>query len=68
MARYWFTGQFKPGPGTQPVIGTPGEVEYVEEDRVEVVVHDTGSREEVKRAIEELKAVSFHYFCPSTIY
>lgn len=58
MVRYWLTGQFKPGPGTQPAIGTLGELEYVEEDRVEVVVNDKGDREEVKSAIKELKAVS----------
>jgi hypothetical protein len=58
MARYWVTGQFKPGPGTQPAIGTLGELEYVEEDRVEVVVNDKGGRDEVKNAIRELKAVS----------
>lgn len=60
MVCYCFTGQFKPGPGTQPAIGTLGELEYVEEDRVEVVVNDKGDREEVKRVIKELKAVSSH--------
>jgi hypothetical protein len=58
MACYWITGQFKPGPGTHPAIGTLGELEYVEDDRVEVVVNDKGGRDEVKNAIRELKAVS----------
>lgn len=56
--RYLLTGQFKPGPGTQPTIGNPGKLEYVEEDRVEVVVNDQGDRQDLKRAVKELKAVS----------
>ncbi|KAF9463556.1 GTP cyclohydrolase 1 type 2/Nif3 [Collybia nuda] len=51
------TGQFKPGHEAQPTIGTAEMLEYVEEDRVEVVVNDKGDREDVKRAIQELKAV-----------
>ncbi|MCP2290699.1 Nif3-like dinuclear metal center hexameric protein [Nocardia amikacinitolerans] len=31
------TGQFRPGPGANPAIGTIGELERVDEDRVEVV-------------------------------
>jgi hypothetical protein len=51
------TGQFRPGPEANPAIGKRGELEFVEEDRVEVVVNDKGSNVEVKGAIQELKAV-----------
>ena len=51
------TGQFRPGPEANPTIGKPGELEFVEEDRVEVVVHDNGSNDEIKQAIQELKNV-----------
>jgi hypothetical protein len=51
------TGQFRPGPEANPHVGTPGDLEYVEEDRVEVLVNDKGLNEEVKGAIKELKAV-----------
>lgn len=36
---YWSsgTGQFRPGPAADPFLGSPGEVERVAEDRVEVV-------------------------------
>jgi hypothetical protein len=53
-----FLGQFKPEPGTRPAIGQPGKLEFVEEDRVEVVINDKGRQEEVKQAIKELKTVS----------
>jgi hypothetical protein len=51
------TGQFRPGPEANPHVGTPGDLEYVEEDRVEVLVNDKGLNEEVQGAIKELKAV-----------
>ena len=51
------TGQFRPGPEANPAIGTRGELEFVEEDRVEVVVTDHGRNEEIQRAIQELKSV-----------
>ncbi|KZS88209.1 hypothetical protein SISNIDRAFT_446202 [Sistotremastrum niveocremeum HHB9708] len=50
-------GQFLPGPGSNPTIGEPGKMEYVEEDRVEVQVVDKGERIELKKAVEELKKV-----------
>lgn len=53
------TGQFRPGPEANPAIGTRGELEFVEEDRVEVAVNDKGQSEEVKGVIQELKAVCF---------
>ena len=54
-----FTGQFKPGPGTKPAIGSVGQVEYVEEDRVELVVNDDGQKVELKGVINELKTVNY---------
>ena len=51
------TGQFVPGPEANPAIGKRGELEFVEENRVEVVVNDKGQNEEIKGAIEELKSV-----------
>jgi hypothetical protein len=47
-----------PGPEARPTIGQPGELEFVDEDRVEVIVNDKGQREEIKKAIKELKTVS----------
>ncbi|KAK7691828.1 hypothetical protein QCA50_005232 [Cerrena zonata] len=49
------TGQFRPGSKTNPTIGHPGELEYVDENKVEVVVNDNGANEEIRGAIEELK-------------
>ncbi|EGO00575.1 hypothetical protein SERLA73DRAFT_133500 [Serpula lacrymans var. lacrymans S7.3] len=51
------TGQFKPGPEANPTIGSRGTLEFVEEDRVEVLVNDKGERAELSAAIKELKAV-----------
>jgi len=51
------TGQFLPGKDANPTIGKPGEVEYVEEDRVEVLVKDEGRNEQIKEVISELKKV-----------
>lgn len=50
-------GQFKPGAGAQPAIGSVGQIEYVEEDRIELVVIDKGEKVELKNTICELKAV-----------
>lgn len=47
-------GQFVPGPGANPVIGEVGELEYVEENRVEMPV--TGA-ETVAAVVRELKTV-----------
>ncbi|KAF9047524.1 GTP cyclohydrolase 1 type 2/Nif3 [Panaeolus papilionaceus] len=49
------TGQFQPVNGANPTIGQTGQLEYVEEDKVEVVVNDKGQQEEIKNAIQELK-------------
>lgn len=47
-----------PKQSANPTIGAAGQLEFVEEDRVEVVVNDsTSDREEVKQAIKELKNV-----------
>ncbi|PPQ78987.1 hypothetical protein CVT25_002271 [Psilocybe cyanescens] len=52
------TGQFRPKQSANPTIGAPGQLEFVEEDRVELVVSDmTGEREELKKAIKELKTI-----------
>ena len=51
------TGQFRPGLEAHPTIGKPGELEFVEENRIEVVVIDKGGNEEIREAIHELKAV-----------
>ncbi|KAI0785702.1 GTP cyclohydrolase 1 type 2/Nif3 [Abortiporus biennis] len=51
------TGQFRPGPEANPAIGTRGELESVDEHRVEVVVNDKGENKEIKGAIDELKKV-----------
>lgn len=51
------TGQFRPGPEANPAVGTRGELEYVEEHRVEVVVNDGGHNDQIKQAIAELKKV-----------
>lgn len=53
------TGQFTPGDEANPAIGTRGELEFVEEHRVEVVVNDNGDNNEIKNAISELKTVSY---------
>ncbi|OAL28864.1 hypothetical protein AYO20_09344 [Fonsecaea nubica] len=46
------TGQFKPSAAANPHIGRPGQVEYVEEDRVEMVVVGT---QRCKDAVRELR-------------
>lgn len=61
------TGQFKPGLEAHPTIGKVGELEYVEEDRVEVIVNDKGAQKELGEAIEELKKVSFQKLERNTI-
>ncbi|KAI1612943.1 structural toxin protein RtxA [Exophiala viscosa] len=46
------TGQFKPAAHADPNIGKPGVVEYVVEDRVEMVVIGKGT---VRWAVDELR-------------
>ena len=43
-----------PGEEANPTVGEPGKPEFVEEDRVEVVVN---GREEVRQCISELRKV-----------
>lgn len=51
-------GQFMPGRQARPAIGDPGKLEFVEEDRVEVVVNDKGGENvELKTILKELKEV-----------
>ncbi|KAF8655625.1 hypothetical protein AX16_002979 [Volvariella volvacea WC 439] len=49
------TGQFKPCSGANPTIGEAGRLEYVEEDKVELVVNDEGENKALKEAIRSLK-------------
>ncbi|KJA28837.1 hypothetical protein HYPSUDRAFT_33229 [Hypholoma sublateritium FD-334 SS-4] len=51
------TGQFMPKGSAIPTIGKVGQLEFVDEDRVELVVNDKGKHEEIKQAIKELKNV-----------
>ncbi len=44
------TGQFRPLPGANPAIGAVGDVEYVEEDRVEITF-PADLREQVVEAL-----------------
>jgi len=46
-------GQFKPAADADPHIGTPGVVEYVAEDRVEMVVVGTETARRAVRALRE---------------
>ena len=52
-------GQFKPAAGANPVIGSIGQAESVEEDRVELLFCDKGGDHEIESAIKELKRVCF---------
>jgi hypothetical protein len=47
------TGQFRPGPGSTPFVGEQGEVEWVEEYRVEMVC----AEDSVDAVIAALRAV-----------
>ncbi|KAE9407378.1 hypothetical protein BT96DRAFT_874692 [Gymnopus androsaceus JB14] len=51
------TGQFKPTAEARPSIGAPGQLEFVEEDRVELLVIDQGEKVQLRSAVEELKKV-----------
>ncbi|KAH7883371.1 GTP cyclohydrolase 1 type 2/Nif3 [Phlebopus sp. FC_14] len=50
-------GQFQPAQGANPTLGTLGVLEKVEEDRVEILLHDKGERRELSDAIQALKEV-----------
>ncbi|KAK0199903.1 hypothetical protein DFS33DRAFT_1365686 [Desarmillaria ectypa] len=50
------TGQFRLTPNSNPSLGPVGQLERVEEDRIEIVVND-GSKETVSKVIQELKKV-----------
>lgn len=50
-----------PNQSAHPTVGQGGQLEFVEEDRVELLVNDKGGHEEVKRAIKELKNVRVEY-------
>lgn len=51
------TGQFLPGADAKPTIGQVGNVEFVEEDRVEFVVNDRGDKSTLRCVVDELKKV-----------
>ncbi|KAF8591080.1 hypothetical protein K439DRAFT_1650902 [Ramaria rubella] len=51
------TGQFLPQEGASPNVGEVGKPEFIEEDRVEVLVTDNEDKNEVKRAVEYLKKI-----------
>jgi len=51
------SGQFKSVGSANPTIGNVGQLEYVEEDKVEVVVNDRGQHNEIRNVIKELKNV-----------
>ena len=40
-----------------PNVGEVGKAEFVEEDKVEVIVTDTQGKDETRKAIEQLKKV-----------
>lgn len=50
-------GQFRPLAGANPAIGAVGELEKVEEHRVELLVTDEGRNEQIKGAVLALKEV-----------
>lgn len=53
------SGQFRAVPGAQPAVGSVGELERVEEDKVEITLIDRkGTGEAVKEVLNELKTVS----------
>ena len=51
-------GQFRPTEGANPAIGKVGELEFVDEHRVELLVTDEGKNEQIKGAVKILKEVS----------
>lgn len=52
-----YLGQFLPGEGATPALGKVGEPEFVEEDRVEVLLNDNEGGDAVKSAVAQLKKV-----------
>ena len=51
------SGQFKGVGSANPTIGEAGRLEKVEEHRVEVLVRDEGTSEQIRGAVSELKKV-----------
>jgi len=54
------TGQFKPSGGANPHIGQPGKVEFVEEEKVEIVVVGTNT---CRRAVKALREAHPYEVC-----
>lgn len=52
------TGQFKPANGSNPTIGSIGNLQHVTEDRVEIMLIDrAGGGQIVRDVLKELKSV-----------
>ena len=51
-----------PKGSANPTIGKVGQLEFVDEDRVELVVNDKGKHKEIEQAIKELKNVRVYSF------
>lgn len=64
VAASFFLGQFMPKGSASPAIGSVGQLELVEEDRVELVLNDKGKHEQIEHAILELKNVRVEYSLP----
>lgn len=57
-------GRFVPGEGAKPAIGKIGNLEEVEEERIEVICH----KEKVKDIIEAIKKIHPYEEIPLEIY
>lgn len=61
-------GQFMPCSTARPALGHPGKLQFVEEDRVEVVVNDQGgSNFQLKGILKELKEVGILVYFRATV-
>ncbi|KAF9262649.1 hypothetical protein L218DRAFT_867366 [Marasmius fiardii PR-910] len=60
------TGQFKPTAEANPTVGSTIALEFVEEDRVELVINDKGNKDEVRKAVQELKKI--HPYEEAAVY
>lgn len=58
LSTAFYPGQFLPGDGATPNIGEVGKPEFVEEDKVELIVNDNDAKAEIKMAVDQLKKVS----------
>lgn len=58
------TGHFRGNESSNPAVGTPGKLEAVDEERIEVTV----PRETLKEVIEKVKAVHPYEEVPFDVY